>query len=125
MKLLSQLFTSLVLAVPLISAACTDSANGFASLNGGTTGGTGGQVVTVSTQADLAKYAGTAGKYIIKIAGKITITPKGTEIPVTSDKTIIGTSKSAELYQGGLNVNGQKNIIIRNLKIGKRPDASI
>lgn len=102
------------------SAACTDAADGFASLNGGTTGGAGGTVVTVTTQADLAKYANTAGKYIIKVPGRIAISPKGTEIKVASDKTIIGTTTSSEIFEGGFMLPGSKNVIFRNLKIGKR-----
>ncbi|KAK0102822.1 hypothetical protein ONS95_000979 [Cadophora gregata] len=99
-------------------AACTDSADGFASLNGGTTGGSGGTVVTVSNQADLNTYATAQEKYIIKVAGKITIAPKGTEIRVSSDKTIIGVGSTGEIYGGGFFLNGVKNVIIRNLKIG-------
>jgi len=108
--------------VPIYKRAdtsCTAAADGFASLNGGTTGGAGGTVVTVTTQADLTKYAATTGKYVIKVKGKITISPKGTEIPVTSDKTIIGIGATGEIYQGGFNLKaGIKNVILRNLKIG-------
>lgn len=104
--------------IPSILSACTDSADGFASLNGGTTGGTGGTVVTVNNQADLNTYATATGKYIIKVSGKITITPKGTEIRVASDKTIIGVGTTGEISEGGFFLNGVRNVIIRNLRIG-------
>lgn len=100
------------------TTSCNAAADGFASLNGGTTGGAGGTVVTVTTQADLTKYAAASGKYVIKVSGKITITPKGTEISVASDKTIIGVGTTGEIYEGGLRLIGVKNVIIRNLKIG-------
>ncbi|OLN97185.1 Pectate trisaccharide-lyase 1 [Colletotrichum chlorophyti] len=100
------------------SANCLTSAPGFASLNGGTTGGAGGTVVTVTNQADLEKYASASGKYVIKVNGRITISPFGKEIKVASDKTVIGVGSSGELYQGGLGLNGVRNVIIRNLKIG-------
>ncbi|KAF5017800.1 hypothetical protein F66182_10240, partial [Fusarium sp. NRRL 66182] len=74
---------------------CSGVADGFASLNGGTTGGSGGEVVIVSTQADLEKYAEADGKHVIKVKGKITITPKGKEVTVTSDKTIVGIGADA------------------------------
>ncbi|KAJ0312180.1 hypothetical protein COL516b_001252 [Colletotrichum fioriniae] len=100
------------------SSGCLVAATGFASLNGGTTGGAGGTEVTVTTQADLEKYASASGKYVIKISGRITISPLGKEIKIASDKTVIGLGTSGELYQGGLGLNGARNIIIRNLKIG-------
>ncbi|KAL1603632.1 hypothetical protein SLS60_005220 [Paraconiothyrium brasiliense] len=103
--------------------SCTAAADGFASLNGGTTGGAGGTVVTVSTQADLEKYAKASGKYIIKVKGKITISPKGTEIPISSDKTIHGLGATGEIFEGGFGLSsGVKNVIIRNLKIGNTYD---
>ncbi|TDZ31008.1 Pectinesterase [Colletotrichum spinosum] len=97
---------------------CSGTPDGFASLNGGTTGGKGGKVVVVKTQADLEKYAGESGKYVIKVSGKITITPKGKEVKVSSDKTIVGIGATAEIDQGGFNVENQRNIIFRNMKIG-------
>lgn len=110
---------TLVQLLPAALAACTDVADGFASLNGGTTGGNGGTVVTVSNQADLVKYASAAGKYIVKVSGKITITPKGYEVRVASDKTIIGVGSNAEIAEGGFFLGEVKNVIIRNLRIGK------
>lgn len=82
------------------SSGCLASATGFASLNGGTTGGAGGTEVTVTTQADLEKYASASGKYVIKVSGRITISPLGKEIKVASDKTVIGLGTTGELYQG-------------------------
>lgn len=105
-------------------AACGDNADGFASLNGGTTGGNGGTVVTVTSQADLENYAKASGKYVIKIPGRITISPKGKEIDVANDKTIIGEGASGEISGGGFRIINRKNVIIRNLRIGKFPSAN-
>jgi pectate lyase len=110
--ILSALFSSLVLA------DCQDNADGFASLNGGTTGGNGGTVVTVTTFSDLVKYAAASGPYVIKVSGRITVTPFGYEIPVSDDKTIIGVGTTGEIYQGGFGLKPANNVIIRNLKIG-------
>ena len=92
--------------------------DGFASTGGGTTGGAGGTTVTVTNQADLTRYAATAGSYVIKVGAAITISPKGTEIPVTSNKTIVGVGTSGQIVGGGFFLGaGTKNVIIRNLTI--------
>ncbi|KAM5344463.1 hypothetical protein ACJ41O_012999 [Fusarium nematophilum] len=106
-------------AVPETTADdCSGTPDGFASLNGGTTGGKGGEVVIVETQEDLEKYAGEEGKFVIKVKGTITITPKGKEVEVKSDKTIVGVGADAEINEGGFILKSQRNVIIRNLKIG-------
>ena len=99
-------------------AECTDEADGFASLNGGTTGGNSGEVVTVSSYADLKKYATASEKYVIKVAGRITMATFGEELKVANDKTIIGVGATGEIYEGGFGLSNVKNVIIRNLKIG-------
>ncbi|WP_245685032.1 pectate lyase family protein [Streptomyces exfoliatus] len=96
----------------------SDTAHGFASLAGGTTGGTGGRVVTVTDPASLARYAGAEEPYVIQVAGSLTLDPFGTEITVASDKTVIGLGDSAELVHGGLHLApGTHNVVIRNLTI--------
>ncbi|WP_086560813.1 pectinesterase family protein [Streptomyces africanus] len=96
----------------------TDRAHGFASLAGGTTGGAGGKVVTVTDQAALAKYAAAEEPYVIRVKGSLDMDPFGTEIPVASDKTIIGVSDTAEIVHGGFTLDpGTHNVIIRNLTI--------
>ncbi|MER5217162.1 pectinesterase family protein [Streptomyces sp. NPDC002838] len=96
----------------------TDRPHGFASLAGGTTGGAGGKVVTVTDQASLAKYAAAEEPYVIRVKGALEMDPFGTEIAVASDKTIIGVSDSAEIVHGGFNLDpGTHNVIIRNLTI--------
>ncbi len=87
---------------------------GFATQNGGTTGGKGYGEVTVSNAADLAKYA-SAGNKIIYVKPGTYAGP----INVGSNVTIYG-------YQGAIitqptsgsamKLSGSKNVIIRNLK---------
>jgi pectate lyase len=94
------------------------TADGFASTDGGTTGGAGGTAVTVTNQADLEKYVTASGKYVVTVAAPITISPKGKEIKVTSDKTIIGKGTSGHIVGGGFFLGDTtRNVIIRNLTI--------
>ncbi|MFJ4239080.1 pectinesterase family protein [Streptomyces iakyrus] len=96
----------------------TDRPHGFASLAGGTTGGAGGRVVTVTDQAALAKYAAAEEPYVIRVKGTLEMEPFGREIPVASDKTIIGVSDTAEIMHGGFTLDpGTHNVVIRNLTI--------
>lgn len=98
----------------------------------GTTGGKGGKIVHVTTREDFEQYAGADEPYIIILDADLkghydySANPKQKHdvISVKSNKTIIGGGKGAHLDSLGLDVNGQQNIIIRNLKITKAdPDA--
>ncbi|MEU8657899.1 RICIN domain-containing protein [Actinoplanes philippinensis] len=92
--------------------------DGFASTGGGTTGGAAGATVTVTTLADLTKYVTATEPYVIKVGAPITITPKGTELKVKSNKTIVGAGTKGEIVGGGFFLGeGVKNVIIRNLTI--------
>jgi pectate lyase len=95
---------------------------GWASVNAfdqdGTTGGEGGEVVTVSNMADLTLYAGKTEALIIQIEGMIKISPKGRFVEVNSNKTIVGKVPGSGITEGGFRVgSGKKNIIFRNLHI--------
>ncbi|WP_328951506.1 pectinesterase family protein [Streptomyces sp. NBC_00184] len=99
-----------------------EAADGFASVDAlgqdGTYGGRGGETVTVRTLADLEKYATAAQPYVIVVAAAITMDPKGKEIKVASDKTIIGSGTSGHIVGGGFFLGqGVHNVIIRNLTI--------
>ncbi|MBB4714195.1 pectinesterase [Streptomyces luteogriseus] len=99
-----------------------DTADGFASVNSlgqnGTYGGRGGQIVTVTTQAELEKYATATQPYVIVVAGTIAMNPVGKEIKVQSDKTIVGRGTAGHIVGGGFFLGqGVHNVIIRNLTI--------
>lgn len=105
------------------SEGCPLTLEGFASMSGegqdGTHGGRGGETVTATTQAELERYAGASEPYVIRVQGKITISPKGKEISVASNKTIVGAGATAEISQGGFFLgSGVHNVILRNLTIG-------
>lgn len=112
---------------------------GFATLNGGTTGGEGGQTVTPSTFDELKHYVeDTTTPYIIRIEkefntglptfvdGEGTIvtgstsgaiaTTFGAILRVGPNKTLIGTGDKAFFNRIGLVIQCQSNIIIRNIK---------
>lgn len=113
---------------------------GYATLNGGTTGGYGGDVVYVSTGTELQNAinvynstsnptgrASRTSPRIIYVIGKITLANSGgldkIEIKGSSDTSlcenlsIIGVGTSGELEGIGIKIWRAKNIIIQNLKI--------
>jgi pectate lyase len=73
---------------------------GYASLNGGTTGGAGGTTTTVSTYAQFtAAVAGTAKKVVI-LNGAISTTAD--QIKIGSNTSVIGKNSGAKLTGVGL-----------------------
>ncbi len=90
---------------------------GFATQNGGTTGGQGGTVVTAKTFAELKSYAESNTKYIINVEGTIKNGTTGGKIQVKSNKSIIGVGSTAFLSCVGIEIENQNNIIIQNIKI--------
>ncbi|KAG8959784.1 hypothetical protein FRC03_007492 [Tulasnella sp. 419] len=89
---------------------------GYATLNGGTTGGAGGSVTTVSSLSALrAAVSGTSAK-IVRINS--IIQGDGDEIDVGSNTSILGGCGGG-LTGGGFRVKNGKNVIFRNLKLYK------
>ncbi|WP_239163288.1 pectate lyase family protein [Paractinoplanes rishiriensis] len=102
-------------SVSTLAAPYSNVADGFAT---GVTGGAGGQTVTVTTQAQLNQYVTSSSPYVIRVAGTINISPKGTELRVASNKTIIGVGTAGHIVGGGFFLAaGVQNVIIRNLTI--------
>lgn len=92
------------------------AADGWASMNGGTTGGQGGTVVTVNNAADLEYYAelGTT-PYIIQVSGTINI---GTGLlEISANKTLRGIGANPTLVGNVGFKNRDGNIILENLNI--------
>ncbi|OLF10694.1 hypothetical protein BLA60_16155 [Actinophytocola xinjiangensis] len=95
----------------------SNTPDGFAGA-AGTTGGAGGQTVTVTSQADLERYASAAEPYTIRVGAAVTVSPYGREIPVRSHKTIVGVGTNGQIVNGGFFLGeGTSNVIIRNLTI--------
>ncbi len=98
----------------------------------GTTGGGQGEVTRVTTRQQLEEYAkGNTPRVIIvenDITGNGNIgtgeAGKKDVISVGSNKTIIGAGKGVTLEKVGFDLNGQQNVIFRNLRIKDcNPDA--
>jgi pectate lyase len=103
-------------AVGAYAAMANEKPVGWASQNGGTTGGSGGTEVTVKTMDALNAELKKEGKIVIWIDGTLT---GRADIP-TNDKSILGLP-GAKIV-GGMDMTGSsskilKNIILRNFEI--------
>ena len=102
--------------------AAESSPVGYASMNGGTTGGAGGTTVTVTSASALNTYATSSSTYTIKIGSTINLSSMQ---KVSSNKTIIGVGTSGKITGYGLNVTNAHNVIIRNLTFSGSGDDAI
>lgn len=140
MKKISTLTFTALLFASAFATTPDFSMVGFATLNGGTAGGAGGEVVRVSTFEELKRYAeNETTPYIIEIAGEINTgitayieegsghiatsqssstieTTYGEVLKLGSNKTLLGIGENAFLNRIGVNVQCRSNIIIRNIK---------
>jgi pectate lyase len=115
---------ALTLATQAPASALTfeSSPVGFASMNGGTTGGAGGSTVTVTSSAALDSALQSSSKQIIRVSGMISLTGMH---KVASNKSILGVGSNSGLTGGGLNVSKVSNVIIRNLNFRNADDDAI
>lgn len=112
-------------ATARLTCAAANKVQGFASIDGGTTGGAGGTSVTVKTGAELV----TVLKAKKKDSTPLTIYVDGTLTPANSDGavqfdvkdmqnvSIIGVGNGALLDGIGINIARAYNVIVRNLTI--------
>ena len=91
---------------------------GWATQNGGTTGGGSGPTVTVSTLADLTTQAASTTAETIRVNGLFTCSA---DVKLASNKTILGAGSNSGLIGCGLNLRDINNVIIRNMNISKVP----
>jgi pectate lyase len=105
-----------------VQAAPSFELIGFATLNGGTTGGTGGKEVTATSVSQVNELLSTRKKnkdtspLIIKFDRKLT----GSEAIAckeVSNITFLGVNGKGELEGAGINIVKSKNIIVQNMKI--------
>lgn len=110
----------LLLAVTLILNCCalrTFAADGWASMNGGTTGGYGGTVVTVTTASLFKSYVESTSTYIVEVSGTINLSSVGGKVNIRSNKTIRGVGTSPTIV-GNLTFRDDNiNVIIERLNI--------
>src|SRR3954470_20574306 len=122
-----------VQAMPEASAA-TGGVTGYATQNGGTTGGAGGQVVRATTgtaiHQALCSRASSSTPIIIQVEGTInhgnTTKVSGDSCNTAADKielkeisnvTIIGVGGGAVFDQLGIHIRDSSNIIIQNVTV--------
>lgn len=122
---MAALLFAAVIAFPSLAAAW-GGVTGFATYDdlgqAGVTGGGSGEVVHVSTRADLARYAAGTTPYVIIIDKDITgggAQDLQDELPIGSNKTIIGAGAGKTLNGVALIASNQSNIIIRNIFLKK------
>ena len=114
--------------------AATGPATGFASVNGGTTGGAGGQTVTATTgtaiHTALCNRASSSTPITIQVQGTINhantakvsgdscSTAAGViELKQISNVTIVGVGSGAVFDQLGIHIRESSNIIIQNVTV--------
>ncbi|WP_033338374.1 pectate lyase family protein [Catenuloplanes japonicus] len=124
----------LAVALPMQANAATGGVTGYATQNGGTTGGAGGQTVTASTgtaiHTALCNRASSSTPIIIQVSGTInhgnTTKVSGDSCNTAADKielkeisnvTIIGTGSGAVFDQLGIHIRDSSNIIIQNVTV--------
>lgn len=90
---------------------------GFATQNGGTSGGKGGKTIQVATLAALEAAVKGNDSAIVLITGPIS--GKGDNIKIGSNKSVIGKDSSAVLTDFTLTAKKVNNVIIRNVIIQK------
>jgi pectate lyase len=90
---------------------------GFATQNGGTTGGQGGTTVIPTNFTDLKNYLESSTTYIVRLDRRIYNGTKGGRINVNNNKTLLGVGSAGFLDGVGLNISSKRNIIIQNVKI--------
>ena len=107
-------------------ALAHNGVTGFVNCNDlgqfGVTGGQDGAVVHISTREDFVKYVAGSTPYIIILDADIEgggMRDLQDEISVGSNKTIMGSGAGKALNGICLDLNGQKNLIFRNIRLTK------
>ena len=91
--------------------------DGYAMVDGVTTGGAGGDTVEVSTYKDFKDAVQAKEAKVVVVKGLIKTTDgDGYGLGIASNKTIMGKDSAATIY-GGLAIKNASNIIIYNLNI--------
>lgn len=112
----------LIAVTQLNASAAESSPVGYASMNGGTSGGSAGTTVTVTSASALTSAISSSTSQTVKVSGLISISGM---LKVASNKTIIGVGANSGVTGGGFTLSGVKNVIIRNLVFKNASDDSI
>ena len=81
----------------------------------GAIGGQGGTVLVVREASALAEAVLREGPTVVLVEGTLTIDPFGTNLKVSSDTSILGVGRGAEIVGGGFHLDEVANVVIRNL----------
>ncbi|MDX3801598.1 pectate lyase [Streptomyces sp. AK04-3B] len=125
--------TGVVLSMPTASAASA-GATGFATQNGGTTGGAGGTTVRAATGTQihqaLCSRASSSTPIVIQVEGTVTVgntakvsggscnTAAGViELKGVSNVTLVGVGAGAVFDQIGIHLRQSSNIIVQNVTV--------
>lgn len=105
------------LAAPITTRQAADGPVGYASMNGGTTGGAGGSETTVTSIDELIEAVKGDEAAVVYIDSMLSGSSE--KIRVGSNKSILGKSSEAGIEGAGLFIKEAKNVIVRNLAISK------
>jgi pectate lyase len=94
---------------------------GWATQNGGTTGGGSAATTTVTSASALTSALGSTSAAVIRVSGTISCSGM---LRVRSNKTILGNA-GATVAGCGFAINGDRNVIIRNLSFRDWNDDAI
>ncbi|GGL10123.1 RICIN domain-containing protein [Mangrovihabitans endophyticus] len=94
---------------------------GWATQNGGTTGGGNAASTTVTSASALESAVGSSSAAVIRVSGTISCSGM---LRVRSNKTILGNA-GATIAGCGLNINGDRNVIIRNISFRDWDDDAV
>ncbi|MBN1868744.1 hypothetical protein JW916_15800 [Candidatus Sumerlaeota bacterium] len=97
-----------------LSAAAQGQLVGWATENGGTTGGEGGTTVTVTNVTDLRNALNSSSPTIVQVDGIVDVGSTG--ISYKSNKTLVGLGASSG-WTGRIQFSGCHNFIVRNLNV--------
>ncbi|MGW0735253.1 pectate lyase family protein [Streptomyces sp. NPDC002851] len=88
----------------------------------GTTGGAGGETVTVSDAGAFTEAVQQDGPLVVQVDGTIELSEM---TKVAADKTVVGVGTAGKITGSGLNVSGVQNVIIQNLTLSGSNDDAI
>ncbi len=112
---------------PTTAPVDADGPIGFAAVAAegleGTTGGAGGEEITVATAKDFLAAIQGDEPAVVHVHGTIKL-PRGMH-RVGSNKSIFGAGKDARLLNGGLAIRGACNVIVRNITFRRSSEDGI
>ncbi|GAA2787763.1 pectate lyase family protein [Saccharopolyspora taberi] len=105
-----------------VATAAADRADAPIGFGADTTGGAGGETVTVSSPDEFAAAVAADGPLTVQVEGTIALSGM---VRVGSDKTIAGVGTTGVLTGGGLSIRQANNVIVRQLTISGSGDDNI